>query len=362
MVYCEWKPNLYDDKLVEGFSFMGSSESVNKSHTENIRDSLNETINKTMMSDEAGIKQTVTLSQDMEFDFTKCDKGFAPVYLEMVKGANEGKKDCVAAVAPNKEAMASCGEVYKIPPAKDITPCKASNISQEMTGNFSNETKITEDTETKVREILKQNLENRLENEEDGLTKSLNTLAKAASNTAIMGSSSSTEDHTVINKTKIVDRVVNMMDQETITQLNSDFAGSQKISASGGTIEFLTQDMTITAVAKLTRGKKVFEDIMKESEKIEKNIEKNKTKGAVDMVEAGADVAKKVSGDAAGVATTGIEGGVGIAKAWIYGVAIIVVIVVVAILWFMLSPAGQNVAETAADTGSSIAKAKTGVQ
>ena len=139
--YSTWNPNA-EEHLIEGFSFMGKSETVNKSHTENIRDTLNETINKTMMSDEAGVKQTVTLSQSMDFDFEACDNAFAPIFLEMVKGANEGKKDCVAAVAPNTDAMASCGKVYKIPEAKDITPCRASNIKQEMVGTFNADLKL----------------------------------------------------------------------------------------------------------------------------------------------------------------------------------------------------------------------------
>ena len=84
MAYSRWNPNAEDD-LIEGFlglNIGGKKTVVNKTHTENIRDSLNETINKTFMSNEAGLKQTVSLSQNMEFDFTDCDKEYAPIFAK----------------------------------------------------------------------------------------------------------------------------------------------------------------------------------------------------------------------------------------------------------------------------------------
>ena len=371
--YSTWNPNAEED-LIEGFLGLdigGDKTVVNKSHTENIRDSLNETINKTFMSNEAGLKQTVSLSQNIELDFRDCDALYAPIFAKEKELYLAGKNGCISN-AKTPELIKACSDAYPNVKITDVTPCRAENIDQSMVGTFDASMQITDEMTKNIKDLLKENLEKRVNDEEDALGSTLNTLAEEGAGVAIASSSSTTNDQTLINKTKIVDRVVNMVDQKFIKTLNQKLAGTQTIKASGGTIKFVTQSMTVHTVAKMTTSNKTFQNIMKDVERVDKQINEKKSKGVTDMVEEGADTVKKVSGDAKDlgettvkeggkVATTGIKEGASIAKAWIYGVAIVAFIIVMAILWVLLSPAGQNAVETGANTGSSVVKAKAGV-
>lgn len=373
MAYSRWNPNAEDD-LIEGFlglNIGGKKTVVNKTHTENIRDSLNETINKTFMSNEAGLKQTVSLSQNMEFDFTDCDKEYAPIFAKEKELYYLGKNACISN-AKSRELINACADAYPDVKISDVTPCRAENIDQSMVGTFDASMQITEDMTKNIKDLLKENLEKQVNDEKDALGSALNTLAKEGAGLSIGSSSNTTNDNTVINKTKIVDRVVNMVDQKFVKTLNQKLSGTQTIKVSGGTTKFVTQSMTVHTVAKMTSENKVFQNIMKDVERVDKQISEKKSKGVTDMVEEGADTVKKVSGDAKDfgettvkeggkVATTGIKEGASIAKTWMYGVAIVAFIIVIAILWVLLSPAGQKGVETAANTGSSVVKAKAGV-
>lgn len=361
MVYCEWKQ---ENDLVEGlFSWGSSNETINKSHTENIRDTLNESINKTMMSTKTSMSNTVDASQDIDLDFTECSKQFAPIYQELVKGNNEGKIQCITAVAPDKEAMASCGEVYKLPPSKEITPCRADNIKQDMKMTFDASKSLTQEDTTNVQKNLREDLESRINDENDALGSAVQSIASAASSFGDIGSSSSsTNDHTVINKTKIVDRVVNMVDKKFISDMSTKMAGNQSLKLKDGSASFITQSMSLDLVAKMTDKNASFKSLMNDIERVDKKIIEKKNKGVTDAIETGADLGKEVSNVFGDVATTGMEETGSTARTLMIAGVIIAVVAMGVFLWFLLSPAGQSVAETAADTGSSIAKAKTGVQ
>lgn len=372
MVYCEWKP----DELIEGFLGLdvgSSTKTTNKSHTENIRDTLNENINKTLMSTKTGMSSVVDASQMIDLDFEECDKAFAPIYLEMVKGANDGKKDCIAAVAPNTEAMKTCGDVYKIGKSEDITPCMADNLSQELTMTFDASMSISAKDTEEVQKNLRESLDTAKIDEEDALGSAAKELAKSGGGVKIGSSSDTTEDHTTINKTTIKNRVVNIVDKNFITEMSTKMAGNQTIKAKGGKLSFITQTMSLDLVASMTSENEKFKSLMEDIEKVEKHVEEKKVKGLTDAIETGGDVLKTGITETGGVANnaidtggdvaeTGIETGGDVAKSGMLTVMLpfiigffVVAIVFGLILW------KSGVLKTAADTGATVVKAKAGV-
>jgi len=375
MVYSIWNPNAEED-LIEGlFSWGSSNETINKSHTENIRDSLNESINKTMMTTKTSMSSVVDATQEIDVDFTECSAQFSEVFLAEKKLHQEGKMKCIVN-AKTPEFVKACGEVYPdISGVKmsDVTPCRLDNIKQDMAMSFDSSKSLELGDTKKVQKKLRDELESRVNDETDALGAAVGSIVSAASSFGDIGSSSSsTNDNTVINKTKIVDRVVNMVDESFITEMSKKMSGKQSLKLKNGGASFITQTMSLDLVAKMTDKNTSFKGLISDIEKIDKKITVKKTKGVTDMVEEGADTVKKVSGDAKDlgettvkeggkVATTGIEEGASIAKTWIYGVAIVAFIIVMAILWLLLSPAGQSAVETGANTGSSIVKAKAGI-
>lgn len=356
--YSTWNPNAEED-LIEGFLGLdigGDKTVVNKSYTENVRDSLNETINKTFMSNEAGLKQTVSLSQNIELDFRDCDALYAPIFAKEKELYLAGKNGCISN-SKTPELIKACSDAYPSVNITDVTPCRAENIDQSMVGTFDASMQITDEMTKNIKDLLKENLEKRVNDEEDALGSTLNTLAEEGAGIAIASSSSTTNDQTLINKTKIVDRVVNMVDQKFIKTLNQNLAGTQTIKASGGTIKFVTQSMTVHTVAKMTTSNKTFQNIMKDVERVDKQINEKKSKGITDIAETVGDVANNAIDTGGDVVETGISTWGDIAQSALLFLPYLVggVIILFIILWL------SGVLETGANTASDVARVKAGV-
>lgn len=356
--YSTWNPNVEED-LIEGFlglNIGGDKTVVNKSHSENIRDSLNETINKTFLSNEAGLRQTVSLSQNIELDFRDCDAMYAPIFAEEKKLYLTGKNGCISN-AKTPDLIKACSDAYPDVKVADVTPCRAENIDQSMVGTFNASMQITEEMTENIKDLLKENLEKRVNDENDAFGKALNTLAEEGAGIAIGSSSNTTNDHTLINKTKIVDRVVNMVDQDFIKTLNQNLAGTQTIKAAGGSIKFVTQSMTVHTVAKMTTNNTTFQNIMKDVERVDKQINEKKSKGVTDVAETVGDVANNAIDTGGDVVKTGISTWGDIAQSALLFLPYLVggVIILFIILWL------SGVLETGANTASDVARAKAGV-
>jgi len=135
---------------------------------------------------------------------------------------------------------------------------------------------------------------------------------------------------------------VNMVDQKFIKTLNQNLAGTQTIKASGGTIKFVTQSMTVHMVAKMTTSNKTFQNIMKDVERVDKQINEKKSKGVTDIAETVGDVANNAidTAQSALLFLPYLVGGV---------------IILFIILWL------SGVLETGANTASDVARVKAGV-
>jgi hypothetical protein len=356
--YSSWNPN-EEEELIEGFlglNIGGKKTVVNKSHTENIRDSLNETINKTFMSNEAGLKQTVSLSQNMQFDFTDCDKEYAPIFAKEKELYYAGKNGCISN-AKTSELIKACSDAYPEVKISDVTPCRAENIEQSMVGTFDASMEINDEMTKNVKDLLKENLENRINDEEDTFGATLNTLAEEGAGISIAGSSNTTNDNTVINKTTIVDRVVNMVDQNFVKTLNQKLAGTQTIKVTGGTTKFVTQSMTVHTVAKMTADNKIFQDVMKDVERVDKKIIEKKNKGVTDIAETVGDVAETGIETGGDVANNAIDTGGDVAKSALSFLPYVIggIILLMLILWL------SGALETGTNAAANVAQAKAGV-
>lgn len=310
MNYHAWNP-----RCVEGFFGLGvgsTTDKVTKTLTETVSDTLNESINKTFNTTETTMASAVSASQDMTFDFTDCDASFAPVYLELIKGLNEGRKGCSS--AESVEVMRACGELWKQPAIEDVTPCKATDITQKMIMSFDAEQSTTSDDTEKIKKALKEDLENRMSNEEDGLAAAVNTLADGAAAALESGggvsvgeSKTETTETTTLTKTSVIDRVVDIVDDKFVQDMSNSMAGNQSINITGGTTKAITQDMSLVLVAKMTAENSKFQELMEDIQKTEKIIDENKTKGITDVAEEVADTAQVGIEEGAGVANNVVD-------------------------------------------------------
>lgn len=317
VIYQEWKPNAEHELLMEPFLFSGgnSEKTVNKTRTENIRDTLNESINKTMLSTETNMSTTIDASQEIDLDFTECSKQFQAMYLEQVKIHNDGKTQCITS-NPGAEGIKACGESYPPPPSMDeVTPCTASNITQDLKMTFKEDGEVSVDDVEKVQNKLREELENRASDESDSFGSALNTVAGAArdlANRSLLdaGNSSTTiNDDSVLNKTNIINRTVNMVDKEFITNLSKNLSASQSLKSKDGKLSFISQSMSIDVVSKMTAQNSTFREMVEDIEKIDKNVAETDDKGITDVAETAGDVAEQVVQSGESVANRGIEAG-----------------------------------------------------
>jgi hypothetical protein len=148
--------------------------------------------------------------------------------------------------------------------------CTYSNVSQNSMINFSSSCTMTQEACSKMLTQVMTEIEQKAKNREDSLGKALGSL------TSLAGGSNSTN---VATRTKINNLIENNLSVSNVQEIRNHLSVTQKISASGGHLNAISQTLSMQIISKAFGESKAGQELNAMLTNIDKQTADNELSG-----------------------------------------------------------------------------------